>query len=59
MADLWREYDHAPFVTAAREAGPHVVRYQDNAQAIADIEELLGSGGTVEAESSHDRTQAT
>ena len=44
MADLWREYDHAPFVTAAREAGPHVVRYQDNAQAIADIEELLGSG---------------
>jgi putative hydrolase of the HAD superfamily len=36
--------DHAPFVTAAREAGPHVVRYQDNAHAIADIEELLGSG---------------
>jgi len=51
--------DHDPFVTAAREAGLHAVRYQDNAQAIADIEELLGSGGTVEAESSHDRTQAT
>jgi hypothetical protein len=26
-------------------------RHQDNAQAIADIEEMLGSGGTVEAES--------
>jgi epoxide hydrolase-like predicted phosphatase len=36
--------DHDPFVTAAREAGLHAVRYQDNAQAIADIEELLGSG---------------
>ena len=36
--------DHAPFVTAAREAGLHAVRYQDNTQAIADIEELLGSG---------------
>ena len=51
--------DHDPFVTAAREAGLHAVRYQDNAQAIADIEELLGSGGTVEAESSYDRAQAT
>jgi epoxide hydrolase-like predicted phosphatase len=36
--------DHDPFVTAAREAGLHAVRYQGNAQAIADIEELLGSG---------------
>ena len=51
--------DHDPFVTAAREVGLQAVRYQDNAQAIADIEELLGSGGTVEAESSYDRTQAT
>jgi putative hydrolase of the HAD superfamily len=46
--------DHDPFVTAAREVGLHAVRYQDNAQAIADIEELLGSGGTVEAESRYD-----
>jgi epoxide hydrolase-like predicted phosphatase len=36
--------DHDPFVTAARDAGLHAVRYQDNAQAIVDIEELLGFG---------------
>jgi epoxide hydrolase-like predicted phosphatase len=36
--------DHDPFVTAAREAGLRAVRYQHNAQAIGDIEELLGSG---------------
>src|ERR1700683_3360634 len=51
--------DHGPFVTAARESGLHAVRYQANAQAIADIEALLGSAGTVEAEPSDDRTQAT
>jgi epoxide hydrolase-like predicted phosphatase len=46
--------DHDPCVTAAREAGLHAIRYQDNAQAIADIEKLLRSGGTVEAELSYD-----
>jgi epoxide hydrolase-like predicted phosphatase len=45
-------------VTGAREAGLHAVRYQDNAQAMADIEALLGSGGTVKAELTNDRTQA-
>jgi epoxide hydrolase-like predicted phosphatase len=51
--------DHDPCVTAAREAGLHAIRYQDNTQAIADIEKLLRSGGTVEAELSYDGTQAT
>jgi epoxide hydrolase-like predicted phosphatase len=46
--------DHDPCVTAAREAGLHAIRYQDNTQAIADIEKLLRSGGTVEAELSYD-----
>jgi beta-phosphoglucomutase-like phosphatase (HAD superfamily) len=45
-------------VAGAREAGLRAVRYQDNAQAMADIEALLGSGGTVEAELTYDRTQA-
>jgi hypothetical protein len=39
--------------------GLHAVRYQDNAQAINEIEALLSPGGTVEPELSHDRTQAT
>jgi epoxide hydrolase-like predicted phosphatase len=43
-------------VAGAREAGWHAVRYRDNAQAIAAVEALLSSGGTVEAD---DRTQAT
>ena len=28
---------------AARDAGIHAIRYQDNAQAIAEIEKLLAS----------------
>jgi epoxide hydrolase-like predicted phosphatase len=35
--------DAGPCVAGAREAGIHAVRYQDNAQAIAEIEELLAS----------------
>jgi epoxide hydrolase-like predicted phosphatase len=31
------------YVTGARDAGIHAVRYQDNAQAIAEIEKLLAS----------------
>jgi hypothetical protein len=42
----------------ARESGLHAVRYRDNAQVIGEVEALLGSGGTVEPELSHDRTQA-
>jgi epoxide hydrolase-like predicted phosphatase len=45
-------------VAGAREAGLHAVRYQDNAQAIAEIEALLDGEGTVDVELSHDRTQA-
>jgi hypothetical protein len=30
-------------VTGARDVGIHAVRYQDNAQAIAEIEKLLTS----------------
>jgi hypothetical protein len=35
--------DVGPCVAGAREAGVHAVRYQDNAQAIAEIEKLLAS----------------
>lgn len=51
--------DYDPFVTAARQAGLHAIRYQDHAQAIADLEELLDPGGIMTAELSYDRTQAT
>jgi FMN phosphatase YigB (HAD superfamily) len=51
--------DSEAYVAGARQSGLHAVRYQDNAQAIGEIEALLSSGGTVEAELSHDRTQAT
>jgi FMN phosphatase YigB (HAD superfamily) len=51
--------DSEACVAGARESGLHAVRYQDNAQAIDEIEALLSSAGTVEAELSHDRTQAT
>jgi hypothetical protein len=30
-------------LTGARDAGIHAVRYQDNAQAIAEIEKVLAS----------------
>ena len=33
--------DTEPCVAGARDAGMHAIRYQDNAQAIAAIEELL------------------
>jgi beta-phosphoglucomutase-like phosphatase (HAD superfamily) len=46
-------------VTGGREAGLHAVRYRDNAQVIAEIEELLREAGTVGAELIHDRAQAT
>jgi epoxide hydrolase-like predicted phosphatase len=46
-------------VAGARDAGLHAIRYQDNAQAIAAIEELLSGAGTVKPEPTHDRTQAS
>ncbi len=33
--------DWDPYVTGARQAGLHAIRYQDNAQAIGEIEALL------------------
>jgi FMN phosphatase YigB (HAD superfamily) len=51
--------DSEACVAGARESGLHAVRYQDNAQAINEIEALLSPGGTVDPELSHDRTQAT
>jgi len=33
--------NHGPCVDGARQAGIHAVLYQDNAQAIRDIEDLL------------------
>jgi len=38
--------DHGPNVEAARRAGLHAVQYSGNAQAISDIEELLGRNST-------------
>jgi epoxide hydrolase-like predicted phosphatase len=38
--------DHGPNVEGAREAGLHAVLYSGNAQAISDIEELLGRNST-------------
>ena len=38
--------DYAPNVDGARQAGLHAVLYRDNAQAISDIEELLGRNST-------------
>jgi putative hydrolase of the HAD superfamily len=35
--------DHEPYVEGARQAGIHAVLYQDNAQAVGDIERLLES----------------
>jgi epoxide hydrolase-like predicted phosphatase len=35
--------DAGPCVAGAREAGMHAVRYQDNAQAISEIEKLLAT----------------
>jgi len=46
-------------VAGGRQAGLHAVRYRDNAQVIAEIEELLSGPGTVEAELIDDRAQAT
>jgi len=51
--------DSEACVAGARESGLHAVRYRDNAQVISEVEALLSSGGTVEPELSHDRTQAT
>jgi hypothetical protein len=51
--------DSEACIAGARESGLHAVRYQDNLQAIDEIEALLSPGGTVEPELSHDRTQAT
>jgi epoxide hydrolase-like predicted phosphatase len=38
--------DHGPNVEGARRAGLHAVLYSGNAQAISDIEELLGRNST-------------
>ena len=38
--------DHGPNVEAARRAGLHAVLYSGNAQAISDVEELLGRNST-------------
>jgi epoxide hydrolase-like predicted phosphatase len=38
--------DNGPNVEGARRAGLHAVLYRDNAQAIAEIEELLGRNST-------------
>jgi putative hydrolase of the HAD superfamily len=38
--------DHEPNVEGARQAGLHAVLYSGNAQAISDIEELLGRNST-------------
>jgi hypothetical protein len=40
--------DSEACVAGARESGLRAVRYQDNAQAIEEIEALLSSAGTVE-----------
>ena len=36
--------DYGPCVDGARRAGIHAVLYEDNAQAIKDIETLLSAG---------------
>lgn len=41
--------DHEPCVDAARAAGLHAVRFVDNAQAIAEIEAILGGAGSCSA----------
>ena len=46
-------------LAGAREAGLHAICYRDNTQAIAAIEALLGGEGTVGAELTDDRAQAT
>jgi len=51
--------DAAACVTGGRAAGLHAVCYRDNTQVIAEIEELLSEAGTVEAEPTDDRAQAT
>ena len=38
--------DHAPNVEAARQCGLRAVLYPDNAQAISDMEDLLGGKST-------------
>jgi epoxide hydrolase-like predicted phosphatase len=38
--------DHGPNIEGARRAGLHAVLYSGNAQAIRDIEELLGRNST-------------
>ena len=37
--------DSGPCVEGARQAGIHAVLYQDNSQAVSDIEELLAAAG--------------
>jgi hypothetical protein len=37
--------DHQPCVEGARQAGIHAVLYQDNSQAVSDIEDLLAAIG--------------
>ena len=37
--------DHQPCVEGARQAGIHAVLYQDNSQAVSDIEDLLAAAG--------------
>jgi putative hydrolase of the HAD superfamily len=38
--------DHEPNIEGARRAGLQAVLFRDNAQAISDIEELLGRNST-------------
>jgi putative hydrolase of the HAD superfamily len=40
--------DSGPCVAGAREAGLHAIRYQDNAQALAEIKAVLGDPATTQ-----------